>query len=197
VKKQSRFEAGINPHEASERRFSGECGPDVAVGPRRVGKMPCMGAARPFLGCILLIGLGLNAHAQELGAKLALDKARKECRAARGLKLTVEPEAIRSIDLNGDGRADAIVDYSHVTCERRPEIFCGTGGCPLAIVVALPGGKYREVFRQQVLRYVIEPGEGARTIRFDLHGTRCGKTGPEPCSKRQTIGTTRFEFREP
>jgi hypothetical protein len=142
--------------------------------------------------------MALDAAAQEpAGAKPALDKARQECLARRGLRLTVEPEAIRSIDLNGDGRPDIIVNYDHVTCERRPDIFCGTGGCPLVIVIALPGGRYREVFRQQVLRYEIEPGEGARTIRFDLHGTRCGKTGPEPCSKRQKIGTKRFEFKEP
>jgi hypothetical protein len=66
-----------------------------------------------------------------------------------------------------------------------------------AAQVALSGGGYREVFRQQVLRYEIEPGEGARTIRFDLHGTHCGKTGPEPCSKRRRIGTRPFELTGP
>jgi hypothetical protein len=157
-----------------------------------------MGVGRLFLGCVLLIGTALAAAAQEpAGAKLALDVARQECRAKRGLRLTVEPEAIRSIDLTGDGRTDYIVTYDHVTCERRPEIFCGTGGCPLVIVVALPGGRFREVFRQQVLRYEIEPGDGARTIRLHLHGTYCGKTGPEPCFRLQHISAKPFRFKQP
>jgi hypothetical protein len=53
------------------------------------------------------------------------------------------------------------------------------------------------VFRQQVIRYTIEPGRGARTIRFHLHGTFCGKTGPEPCFRRQRISTKPFRFRQP
>lgn len=40
------------------------------------------------------------------GAKLAIDEARRTCRKARGLKLTVGAKAIRNIDLNGDGRPD-------------------------------------------------------------------------------------------
>jgi hypothetical protein len=160
--------------------------------------MPRMGRGRPFLGCVLLIGTTLAAAAQQpAGAKLALDVARKECLAKRGLRLTVGPEAIRSIDLTGDGRTDYIVNYDHVTCERRPEIFCGTGGCPLVIVVALPNGRFREVFRQQVLVHEVEPGSGARTIRFRLHGTYCGKTGPEPCFRHRQISARPFRFRQP
>jgi len=94
VKKQSRFDRQGNRHERSDRRFSGECGRHAAVRPRLVGRMPCMRASGLLLGCILLIGLGLNAAAQEpAGAKLALDKARKECRTKRGLRLTVQPRS--------------------------------------------------------------------------------------------------------
>jgi hypothetical protein len=194
-------------------RFSGECGRDASVRPGYRYRVGLSGRAaarkdrhneadvtlfRSLLGCALLLGSAGSAVAQEpAGAKLALDKARMDCGAACGLKLTVEPEAIRSIDLNGDGRPDHIVNYDHVTCERRPKIFCGTGGCPLVVVVALSGGRYREVFRQQVLRYEIEPGVGARTILFRLHGTYCGKTGPEPCFRRQRITARPFRFRQP
>lgn len=153
------------------------------------------------VGCVLAVFAVSDAAAQGSieppGAKLSIDAARAACRKARGLKLVVDAKAVRVSDFTGDGRADVIVDWEHLTCERRPEIFCGTGGCPLAIVVALSNGKFREVFRQQVLRYEIEPGEGARTIRFDLHGVFCGKAGPEPCARRHTISTTPFRFREP
>ena len=150
---------------------------------------------RLALGCVLMVSATLSASAQEpVGAKLATDAARKACRQANGLRLTLKPEAVRSIDLTGDGRPDYIVDFEHAECERRESIFCGTGGCDLAIVVALGGGRYRQVFRQHVLRYAIEDGKGARTIRFDLHGTYCGKTGPEPCVKRRQIDAKPFRF---
>lgn len=131
------------------------------------------------------------------GAKIALDHARRECRKARGLKLTVGPDAIRAVDLNGDGRLDYVVSWEHLTCERSPYIYCGTGGCPLAIIVALPNGKFRQLFQQHVIRYEVEDGAGARTIRFDLHGTYCDGAGADPCSKRVTIGDKPFAFKQP
>lgn len=139
------------------------------------------------------------ANAQDVppGAKAVIAAATKACKAANGLRFTLAPDAIRSIDLTGDGRADLIVSFEDSNCERVNTMFCGTGGCDLAIVVALPGGRYREVFRQQVLRYTVEDGAGARTIRFDLHGTYCGKVGPEPCAKRHVIDGRPFRFRQP
>jgi len=131
------------------------------------------------------------------GAKIALDHARQECLKARGLRLRVGPEAIRAVDLNGDGRPDYLVSWEHLICERSPNIYCGTGGCPLAIIVALPNGKFRQLFRQHVLRYEIEDGPGARTIRFDLHGTYCNGAGADPCSKSVRIGDKPFVFKQP
>ena len=69
----------------------------------------------------------------------------------------LEPGAVSRHDLTGNGRADYIIDTTYVRCERLGSIFCGTGGCELSIVVALPRGKFREVFRQKVIRYEIEP----------------------------------------
>src|SRR5882757_1586959 len=107
---------------------------------------------RLVLGCALAACVTLNAVAQDstepAGAKIAIDSARKACRQSNGLRLTVKPQAVRAIDLTGDGRLDFIVDFEQVECERRENIFCGTGGCDLAIVVALGGGKFRQVFRQ-------------------------------------------------
>ena len=67
--------------------------------------------------------------------------------------LVLEPGAVSRHDLTGNGRADYIIDFTYVRCERLGSIFCGTGGCELSIVVALPRGKFREVFRQQAIRY--------------------------------------------
>lgn len=64
-------------------------------------------------------------------------------------------------------------------------------------MIALPNGKHRQLFSQQIIRYEIEAGEGARTIRFDLHGTYCNGAGADPCSKRVTIGDRPFAFKQP
>ena len=117
---------------------------------------------------------------------------------ANGHMLVLEPGAVQSADLTGNGRTDYIVDFNFIRCERLASPYCGTGGCELSIVVALPRGKFREVFHQQVLRYEIEPSDGSmRTIRFDLHGVFCGNTGPELCRKRQLITGQRFDFKQP
>ena len=131
------------------------------------------------------------------GARAVVAAAGAACEKANGGPFVLEPGFVTRTDLTGNGRADYIIDFNYARCERRDRTACGTGGCELSIVVALPGGKFREVFRQQVIRYEIEPGGTMRTIRFDLHGVFCGKTGPEPCSKRQLITGQRFVFREP
>lgn len=141
---------------------------------------------------------GQMSNAREAaGAKAVVEAARQTCLKANGHVLVLEPGAVSRHDLTGNGRADFIIDLTHVRCERLGNIFCGTGGCELSIVVALPRGKFREVFRQQVIRYEIEPGGSMRTIRFDLHGTFCGKAGPEPCTQRRLINGERFGFRAP
>ncbi len=137
----------------------------------------------------------LNAR-EAAGARAVVERARNDCLKANGHFLVLEPGAVSRHDLTGNGRADYIIDTTYVRCERLGSIFCGTGGCELSIVVALPRGKFREVFRQQVIRHEIEPSDGSmRTIRFDLHGTFCGKTGPEPCRERRRITGERFGFR--
>jgi hypothetical protein len=45
--------------------------------------------------------------------------------------------------------------------------------------------------------YEIKPGRGARTIRFQLHGTYCGGHGNPSCYKTRRITAKRFEFKEP
>lgn len=163
---------------------------------------------RSIAGCVvLLLGVAgtaaqptvtqmLNAR-DAAGAKAVVEAARNRCLDANGYMLVLEPGAVSRHDLTGNGRADYVIDFTHVRCERLGNIYCGTGGCELSIVVALPRGKFREVFRQQVIRYEIEPDTSMKTIRFDLHGTFCGKSGPEPCRERRRINGERFSFRQP
>jgi len=126
-----------------------------------------------------------------------LAEARTACTEEDGKRVKFGPQTVRKLDLTGDGRADFIVDLKHARCDGRETTFCGTGGCDFAIVVAKQDGSFARVFFQRVLAYRIEGGSGARTFRFDLHGSRCGKAGADPCVKRQRISGEAFRFEEP
>jgi hypothetical protein len=128
----------------------------------------------------------------------SFDAATKECHEADEGKVTFAPDTVRAVDLTGDGRQDFIVSLENAKCSSFASIYCGTGGCPLDIYVALPDGSYRSVFSSQVRSYKILPasGKGARTIRFDMHGGFCGKYGAAECYKQQRITDQPFEYKD-
>jgi len=128
----------------------------------------------------------------------ALRYAHQECKRAGGGKVTFALETVRVADLTGDGRPDYIVSLEDTVCEGRPSAYCGTGGCTLDILVTLPKGGQRLVFSDRVLKYEIladEGAKGAKTIRFDLHGAYCGKSGGTECAKTKEITSVPFEFK--
>jgi hypothetical protein len=127
----------------------------------------------------------------------ALEYAREECKRESGGAVTFAPDTVRTLDLTGDGRDDYIVDFKDTTCADRAVADCGTGGCILDILVTLPDGKVRRVFDGYVRYYEILPGEGARSIRFELHGGYCGGHGNPSCVKVHRITAKPFEFKMP
>lgn len=127
----------------------------------------------------------------------ALSYGPEECKRQGGGKVTFAPDTVRKVDLNGDGRDDYIISFADTECAGRLSVYCGTGGCSLDIYVTLANGRQRNVFSDRVRAYEILPGESARTIRFDLHGSFCGTYGAAECPKEQRITDKPFEFREP
>jgi hypothetical protein len=127
----------------------------------------------------------------------ALSYGPEECKRQGGGKVTFAPDTVRKVDLNGDGRDDYIISFADTKCAGRHAVYCGTGGCSLDIFVTLPNGKQRMVFSDRVRAYEILPGDGARTIRFDMHGSYCGTYGAAECPKQHRISDKPFEFREP
>lgn len=123
--------------------------------------------------------------------------AQDECKSQGGGKATLAPDTVRKVDLTGDGRDDYIVDFRDTQCEGRQAVYCGTGGCRMDILVTLPNGKIRTVFSDRLRNYDVLPGEGARTIRFELHGSFCGRSGNPSCVKEHTITAKPFAFKEP
>lgn len=125
----------------------------------------------------------------------SLSNAVLTCRQADDGKVTFAPDTVRRVDLTGDGREDYIVSLRNTKCSSFPFIYCGTGGCELDIIVALPGGKHRKVFSNRVRGHEILPGSGGRTISFDMHGGYCGKSGPAECIRKRRITTKPFVIR--
>jgi hypothetical protein len=89
---------------------------------------------------------------------------------------------------------DYIVDLRDAACRDREAVYCGTGGCDLYILVTYPSGGTRLVFGQHVREYEVLPGNGARTIRFALHGGYCGGHGNPSCVKTHRITGQPFKF---
>jgi hypothetical protein len=127
-------------------------------------------------------------------------EARKECREADGKGVTLKQGAIKKLDLNGDGRSDYAVDLAHVRCRGAESVYCGTGGCTLTLMIAQPDGALKTIFQGYVRTYTIAPQRNSkpapRSIRFDLHGSACGKVGADMCFKTQTITGEPFDFKD-
>ncbi|WP_439368211.1 hypothetical protein [Bradyrhizobium sp. DASA03120] len=135
------------------------------------------------------------------GVQEALRYANEECDSQGGGAVSFAPDTVRKVDLTGDGRDDYIVDFRDTKCGERTTTYCGTGGCVLNILVALPDGSVRPVFDGYVRSYeILAPPMkrgAARVVRFDLHGSYCGGFGAQACSKEKAITASPFAFRQP
>jgi hypothetical protein len=131
----------------------------------------------------------------------ALRYAVEECDSQSGGAVTFAGDTVRKVDLNGDDRADYIVDFRDAKCGDRETTYCGTGGCVMTILVTLPDGSVRSVFDGYVRSYkILAPSMkrgAARTVRFDLHGSYCGGFGAQACVREKAITATPFAFKQP
>jgi hypothetical protein len=88
-----------------------------------------------------------------------------------GGAVTFAPDTLRKVDLTGDGRDDYIVDFRDT--------------------------RVRHVFDGHVRTYEILRRDGARTIRFALHGGYCGGHGNPSCIKEYRITARPVGFEVP
>jgi hypothetical protein len=131
-----------------------------------------------------------NERAFPREVRKALQYAHDECGRQGGGRVTFASDTVRKLDLTGDGRDDYIVDLRDTGCDGRESVYCGTAGCTFDIIVALKGGGHRTVFSARVRTCEIMPGEGAKTIRFMLHGSYCGGSGSPSVRVQGTAVTT-------
>ena len=135
-----------------------------------------------------------DAKIYPAGVQKVLQQARDECKAEGGGEVQFAANTVRALDLTGAGRIDYIVDLLDAACRDREAVYCGTGGCDLYILVTRPDGGTRLVFGQYVRQYEVLPGNGARTIRFAMHGGYCGGHGNPSCIKTHRITGQPFKF---
>lgn len=152
----------------------------------------------PALWAAALLSGGLTVaraddYPPEVSATIA--DARKYCEDNGG-KFSIAQSAVHKVELSGDKRDDYIVDFTDATCDGADGGLCGTGGCEISIMVALPSGKFVTVFDAPVLTWEVLPA--THSIRFQLHGGYCGEHGGgSHCMKTHRITTKPFKYEMP
>src|SRR5690242_11772900 len=68
----------------------------------------------------------------------AIEENKKVCDS----KVTLGPGFVAMRDINGDGRADYILDYGAYSCGESSTFFCGTAGCLTQVFASLRDGSY-------------------------------------------------------
>lgn len=143
-----------------------------------------------FITAMIAVASIAIAHAQskpyELPSNLpkivqdAIDENKKQCED--GEKPAVTQGFLTLKDINGDGKPDYILDYEHFQCGEFVTRFCGTGGCLTEIFASDGDGGYSPVWNENALRIRFTTIKKRPAMRIDLHGSACGRFGPEACA---------------
>lgn len=128
--------------------------------------------------------------AEAVNARLAVLAA--ECRSDMDLPLTHDPrEVIASVDFNGDGRIDPVLDQSKVGCNGSSVLWSGTGGSPVRIFVSNASGGWDEHSTGGFAGRVVVMGHVPVWVHL-VHGTACDGAGALPCAEALIWGDGRF-----
>ena len=139
-------------------------------------------------GAILAAGLALTAG---LAAGLAagpgradevqrlLDEASAACAEFEGGTFAAG-DAVSSVDLDGDGTPDRVVDESRFACSSSASMYCGSGGCILHAVI---GGRSWS-FQAEGWQVIEWAGRPILLIARD--GGWCGGAGAQLCFEAVT-----------
>ena len=150
---------------------------------------------RSALVATMVLADGASALEVSKAVQEELDHFRASCRE-NGSDISDPLRALRWEDLDGDGRPDAIIETEKARCAEGYSPYCGTAGCMLVLLKALPNGRHRTLFSDQVWSFEIL-GEGKRKrMRLQLHGGFCGRAGAEGCTKEVRITGRPFAFRQ-
>lgn len=103
-----------------------------------------------------------------------LDKARGFCASYENGTFDAG-DAVQSVDLDGDGELDLIVDESGFSCSSMASAFCGTGGCTLHAVIDDRSWSF------QAESWRIIEWDSRPILLIARDGGRCGGAGSQIC----------------
>ncbi|WP_299749552.1 hypothetical protein [uncultured Tateyamaria sp.] len=126
--------------------------------------------------CLAVIACALSpgaANAETVSD--VLEGVRTDCASIENGQLTVQDGAVRQVDLTGDGVPDDIVELRLLSCSTAASLFCGTGGCGIAVIVD------QRRFDFLVKAWEIVPFGQDIVLLFNVHGAECGGSNLRRC----------------
>jgi len=109
-----------------------------------------------------------------------LAEAAQVCRTSGGKADTAA--ILRSDDLNGDGRADWIADFSKLQCDGAPNPACNDSGCTLQLYYWDGEAGWDLVFEDFAKSYKFSSSGETRTMHVTTSGIPCNKAIEETCT---------------
>ena len=121
----------------------------------------------------LLWAMALPAAAQ-VTADGVIDEARQQCQGFEQGVFETTDDVLAQVDISGDGNPDTLVDGHGFRCSSG-SLYCGTGGCPLTVVV---DGTRTDLLAKawQVIDWSSQP-----VLLLQVHGSGCGGTNLRSC----------------
>jgi len=128
---------------------------------------------RAWIVVLLVASVGqLQAQTTETEV---IEAARQSCADLDSGEFSASDDAVKHVDLNGDGEQDILVDEGQFACSTSASLFSSTGGAQLHAIV---GDDY-EVWMAQAWR-LVDWGEDT-ILLLAQHGSRCGGYGYQHC----------------
>jgi len=100
--------------------------------------------------------------------QLDLESVSAECAAADGIPRTAD--AVKRIDLNGDGREDYVLDVGTIVCVGAASVY-GDRAKAVRVYASAEGQSVRQVFEDWVFGAALRDG----ALWLTVSGAQCGK----------------------
>ena len=120
---------------------------------------------RSSLVCLFSVLFLVPAVAAEMPRQLSPELIRTEheyCKTSTGYGM----DFIHLRDLDGDGRADVILDYAEALCGGEPEPYCTSEGCLLKAWRSEKGG-WRKIFEGRAKTWSVGEADGRKGLVVD------------------------------
>jgi hypothetical protein len=130
-----------------------------------------------FVACIgiaALIGGIMPSWAVDPAAEV-LERSREHCRSINEGEFHADDGAVTQLDLTGDDVPEQVVDASHFSCSTAVTPYCGTGGCPLTVIVD------RKPVEFLALRWKVINWDDQPVLLLHVDSAACDSNDWQPC----------------